>query len=89
MMIGRMFSDISSKLSNFNLIFEIPFKASIKNFSLRRFKTINDRRYRSYIIRNRKVLKLFIEEILYFEIGFSIINPFTDVEILEPFFPFV
>ena len=35
------------------------------------------------------MLELFIEEILYFEIGFSIINPFTDVEILEPFFPFV
>ena len=62
MMISRMLSHITYKLSHFDLIFKIPFKASENDLSLPWFEAIYNGSNGSMIVFIRKVNELLINK---------------------------
>lgn len=64
-MIGRLFRYISGQLGYFNLFGEISLEATVKHFSLTRFESIGNGRYRTDIIGHTEEDQLLVNKVGY------------------------
>ncbi len=84
MMISCMLRNITRELCNLYLRFEVPLETREQNLPLPRLKSITHMRNCSLIIRDRKVNKLKIDEILISEVLNSVIHVYIGLVLLQP-----